>query len=38
MEGGLSKEKSLVRWAVHEPRRALRGDSKDDFAHKDKVS
>ena len=29
MEGGLSKEKTMVRWAVHEQRRALRGDSED---------
>ena len=37
MEGGLSKEKTSVRWAVHELRRALRGDGEDFFVHNDKV-
>ena len=36
MEGGLSKEKTSVRWAVHELR-ALPGDGEDYFAHNGKV-
>ena len=37
MKGGLSREKVSVRWAVHELRRALRGDGEDYFAHNDNV-